>query len=107
MNSAAIRGITKADIDAARTEMNCTVKHLAIARTRDDGAVPGLEVQVVPALIPLDHPLAGVEGVYNGIMVTGDAVGRVMLSGRGAGEAPTATRPRSFLVCVSITASEP
>lgn len=95
-----IRGITKADIDAARTEMNCTVKHLAIARARDD-AGPGLEVQVVPALIPLDHPLAGVEGVYNGILVTGDAVGRVMLSGRGAGKMPTASAVISDIIYIA------
>ncbi|MES2201447.1 MAG: homoserine dehydrogenase [candidate division FCPU426 bacterium] len=98
-----IRGITKADIDAARTEMNCTVKHLAIARSRDESGAPaaGLEIQVVPALIPLDHPLAGVEGVYNGILVTGDAVGRVMLSGRGAGKMPTASAVISDIIYIA------
>ena len=93
-----IRGITKADIDAARTEMNCTVKHLAIARSREDH---GLEVQVVPCLIPADHPLASVEGVYNGIVVTGDAVGRVMLSGRGAGKMPTASAVISDIIYIA------
>lgn len=89
-----IRGITKADIDAARTEMNCTVKHLAIARARDEH---DLEVQVVPCLIAHDHPLAAVEGVYNGIVV-GDAVGRVTFSGRGAGKMPTASAVISDII---------
>jgi homoserine dehydrogenase len=93
-----IRGITKADIDAAKTEMNCTVKHLAIARSREEH---GLEVQVVPCLIPHDHPLASVEGVYNGIVVTGDAVGRVMLSGRGAGKLPTASAVISDIIYIA------
>jgi homoserine dehydrogenase len=93
-----IRGITKADIDAARTEMGCTVKHLAIARSRDEH---GLEVQVVPCLIPLDHPLASVEGVYNGIVVAGDAVGRVLLSGRGAGKMPTASAVISDIIYIA------
>ncbi len=93
-----IRGITKADIDAAKLEMGCTVKHLAIARARDDES---LEVQVVPALIPRDHPLDSVEGVYNGILVTGDAVGRVMLYGRGAGKLPTASAVISDIIYVA------
>jgi homoserine dehydrogenase len=96
-----IRGITKADIDAARTEMNCTVKHLAIARVREEGPESGLEVQVVPALVPNDHPLSGVEGVYNGILVAGDAVGRVMLSGRGAGKMPTASAVISDIIYIA------
>ncbi len=94
-----IRGITKQDIDIARQEMGCVVKHLAMARTRpgDDA----LEVQVVPALLPLDHPLARVDGVNNGVLVKGDAVGEVMFSGRGAGKMPTASAVISDLIFVA------
>ena len=35
--------------------------------------------------------LANIEDVYNGIMVTGDAVGDVTFNGRGAGKFPTAS----------------
>lgn len=94
-----IRGITKQDIDIARQEMGCVVKHLAMARTRaTDGA---LEVQVVPALLPVDHLLAGVDGVNNGILVKGDAVGEVMFSGRGAGKMPTASAVMSDIIFVA------
>ncbi len=90
-----IRHITKTDIDIARTEMGCVVKHLAMARTRADDS---LEVQVVPALLPLDHLLARVDGVYNGILVKGDAVGEVLFSGRGAGKMPTASAVISDII---------
>jgi homoserine dehydrogenase len=90
-----IRHITKTDIDIARTEMGCVVKHLAMARTRADDS---LEVQVVPALLPQDHLLARVDGVYNGILVKGDAVGEVLFSGRGAGKMPTASAVISDII---------
>ncbi len=94
-----IRGISKQDIDIARVEMGCVVKHLAMARVRrSDGA---LEVQVVPALLPLDHPLAGVDGVNNGVLVSGDAVGEVLFSGRGAGGGPTASAVISDIIFVA------
>ncbi|MGH7441081.1 MAG: homoserine dehydrogenase, partial [bacterium] len=94
-----IRGITKQDIDIARAEMGCVVKHLATARVRPgDGA---LEVQVAPCLLPFDHPLAGVDGVNNGILVSGDAVGEVLFSGRGAGKLPTASSVISDIIFVA------
>lgn len=84
-----VEGITKitaADI-AYASELSYIVKLLAIAK--DTGA--GIEVRVHPALIPLDHPLASVNDVYNAIYVSGDAVGDAMFYGRGAGEMPTAS----------------
>src|SRR5665213_882896 len=94
-----IRGITKQDIDIDRQEMGCVVKHLAMARTRPgDGA---LEVQVVPCLLPIDHLLARVDGVNNGILVKGDAVGEVLFSGRGAGGLPTASAVISDIIYVA------
>jgi homoserine dehydrogenase len=46
---------------------------------------------VHPAMIPLEHPLAGVDGVYNAIFAVGDAVGPVMFWGQGAGSLPAAS----------------
>jgi homoserine dehydrogenase len=42
-------------------------------------------------LVPLHHPLAGVEGVNNAIFISGHAVGEIMLLGPGAGRLPTAS----------------
>jgi homoserine dehydrogenase len=50
-----------------------------------------LDVGVSPTLLPKDHPLAGVHGVNNAILVEGDPVGRVMFYGPGAGAGPTAS----------------
>ena len=46
---------------------------------------------VCPMLLKRDHPLADVEGVFNAILVKGDAIGDVMFYGRGAGKLPTAS----------------
>ncbi|MCL2337285.1 MAG: homoserine dehydrogenase [Firmicutes bacterium] len=84
-----VEGITKitaADIAYAK-ELNYIVKLLAIAK--DTAA--GIEARVHPALLPLDHPLAAVNDVYNAIYLTGDAIGDAMFYGRGAGEMPTAS----------------
>lgn len=46
---------------------------------------------VSPVLIPKEHSLAGVDGVFNAIMIQGDSIGDVMFYGRGAGKLPTAS----------------
>jgi homoserine dehydrogenase len=50
-----------------------------------------LDVRVHPTLLPRQHPLAGVNGVNNAILVEGDPVGQVMFYGPGAGAGPTAS----------------
>ena len=53
---------------------------------------PGrIEARVHPAMVPLDHPLARVEGAENAVFVEGDLVGQVLLVGQGAGGRPTAS----------------
>lgn len=47
--------------------------------------------RVSPMLISKSNPLAGVEDVFNAIMVKGDCVGDVMFYGPGAGKLPTAS----------------
>ena len=79
-----IAGISPIDIDYAR-RMDYVIKLLAIARR----AAEGIEVRVHPALLPQTHPLASVNGVFNGVFVQGDACDDVMLYGRGAGALPT------------------
>ncbi len=51
----------------------------------------GRSAYVAPHLIPEDHPLANVEGVFNAVAVRGNAVGEVLFYGKGAGELPTAS----------------
>src|SRR3954452_1791497 len=78
--------VTEADI-AAAAELGYVVKLLAVAEERD-GLVGA---RVHPAMIPQDHPLATVRGSYNAVFIEGEAVGQLMLLGRGAGGGPTAS----------------
>lgn len=81
-----IRELTPGDIEYA-AEMGYAVKLLAIA-SRNDGAV---DVRVHPTMIPMRHPLARVDAVYNAIYVVGDSVGETMFFGEGAGSLPAAS----------------
>ena len=79
------------DVDYAR-RLGYGVKLLAVAeRMADDGEPLPLSLRVQPTLVPTDHPLAGVHGVNNAILVEGDPIGRVMFYGPGAGAGPTAS----------------
>jgi homoserine dehydrogenase len=62
------------------------IKHLAIGRDRGDA----VELRVHPALVPQDQAIANVNGVLNAIELEGKALGPCLLSGRGAGDMPTA-----------------
>jgi homoserine dehydrogenase len=54
-------------------------------------------VAVYPALVPVDHPLAGVRNEFNGVLVDSDYLGPSMYEGRGAGGNPTASSVASDL----------
>ncbi len=67
------------------SELGYAIKSLAIA-TLEDGDI---QARVYPALIPLEHMLAKVDGVYNAVEVEGALCGRVLFHGQGAGRGPT------------------
>lgn len=58
---------------------------------RGRGAAVKAEASVFPTLVPLDHPLAAVRGEYNAILIKASAAKDLMLYGKGAGGAPTAS----------------
>jgi homoserine dehydrogenase len=88
-----IAAITADDIDSAR-DLGYVVKLLAVAEAVD-GEVA---VRVHPAMVPERHPLASVRESFNAVFIEGDAVGELMLYGRGAGGAPTASAVLGDLV---------
>ena len=80
-----IRGIEAIDHTFAQ-RFGYVIKHLAIGRDHEDT----VELRVHPALVPRDATLANVGGVLNAIALEGRALGPCLLSGRGAGDMPTA-----------------
>ena len=73
-------------------QLGYVVKLLAVAQAMpSEQAEQLLDVRVHPTLLPKGHPLAGVNGVNNAILVEGDPVGQVMFYGPGAGAGPTAS----------------
>jgi homoserine dehydrogenase len=86
-----ITKVTPADFASARA-LGCTIKLLAICeRLTTDKAQQRVSARVYPALVPLDHPLAAVNGAFNAVVVEAEAAGRLMFYGQGAGGAPTAS----------------
>jgi homoserine dehydrogenase len=83
-----ITGIRALDV-AYATRLGYVIKLLAVAELVDGG--PDVSVRVHPAMLPADHPLAAVRGPFNAVFVEGEAAGEIMLYGRGAGGAPTAS----------------
>jgi homoserine dehydrogenase len=81
-----IEGIEPIDFRYAR-ELGYAIKLIAHTQ-RHPGRV---EARVHPAMVPLEHPLAQVEGANNAVFVEGDLVGQVLLVGQGAGGRPTAS----------------
>jgi len=82
-----ISRITGADI-AHATRLGYVIKLLAVVERTDDDEVA---VRVHPAMLPATHPLASVRDSFNAVFVEGDAVGELMLLGRGAGGMPSAS----------------
>ena len=78
------------------------VKQLAIAKLRGQGPSAPLELRVHPALVARDSPLANISGVLNAVAIEGRALGPCLLSGRGAGDMPTAVSVVADLVDVAI-----
>jgi homoserine dehydrogenase len=79
------------DIEFAH-RLGYEVKLLAVAeRTSEPPELLTVGVRVHPAMVPVDHPLAGVRGAFNAVFIESDHAGELMLYGRGAGGAATAS----------------
>lgn len=96
-----IEGITtiSAEDVAMAAELGYTLKLLGIIRRGESDE--DIDVRVHPAMLHRDHILASVNGVLNAVLLEGDAVGPILLYGRGAGEMPTASAVVSDIVDVA------
>lgn len=95
-----IRNISLEDIYEA-DKQGYSVKLLGCAQKTDDGSI---EIFVAPCAVPKDHSLANIEDVFNGITVSGDAIGDCTFYGRGAGKMPTASAVGADIIdCIKGT----
>lgn len=88
-----ITNITLEDVEYA-SEFGGVIKLVGMSERAENGAY----ARVCPVILKKDHPLAGIDDVFNGILVKGDALGDVMFYGRGAGSLPTASAVVSDVV---------
>jgi homoserine dehydrogenase len=79
-----INQISEKEIDFAK-QLGYKIKLLAAVR-RNNGS---LDIHVHPTLVPFEHPLAAVSNEFNALFINGNAVGQLMLYGKGAGALPT------------------
>ena len=91
-----ISSITPYDIAHAE-QLGYRIKHLGIARRREEG----IELRVHPTLVPKTHLIAQVDGVLNAVLMEGDAVGQTMYYGPGAGDEATASAVIADIVDVA------
>ncbi|GAX43070.1 homoserine dehydrogenase [Tolypothrix sp. NIES-4075] len=97
--SEGIRQVSKTDIAYAE-KLGFVIKLLAIAKTitPSPSSPPPLSVRVHPTLLPKEHPLASINGVYNAILVEGEPLKQVMFFGPGAGAGATASAVSSDIL---------
>jgi len=96
MDRITTRGIAKidpVDIGFAR-DFGYKIKLLAIARKMGTG----VEARVEPAMLPVNHPMSSVNGVYNAVYIVGDMVGPNLFYGKGAGSEATGSAVVSDIV---------
>lgn len=91
-----IRRVSLVDIDYAAS-FGYRIKLLGIA-TMEDGK---LLQRVHPCLVPMGSPLSVIDGPFNAVQVEGDAVGRVVFEGRGAGGGPTGSAVVADLMSIA------
>ncbi|HVY15343.1 MAG TPA: homoserine dehydrogenase [Rhodopila sp.] len=91
-----IRRVSALDI-AFANELGYRIKLLGIARQTE----AGIDTRVHPCMVPQSAPIATVDGVFNAVVAEGDFVGRVMLTGRGAGAGPTASAVAADLIDIA------
>lgn len=89
-NKISTEGIVNVSLEDVKyaAAMDSVIKLIGYAEFLDNGKV---YAHVAPMIINNSSMLSGVDDVFNGILVTGDAVGDVMFYGAGAGKLPTAS----------------
>ena len=100
-----LEGIDRVSIDDIRAaaDMGYKIKLLGVAEQTENG----IEARMTPCLVPETSPLGQLPGATNMVVLEGDAVGRIVMSGAGAGEGPTASAVLSDIIDIARGFSRP
>ncbi len=96
-----VEGITKVSADdiAFAKDLDYSIKLLGIIKKSENEET--VDARVYPAMVPNSGMLAAVKNELNAVMLEGDAVGPILLYGKGAGELPTASAVVSDIIDVA------
>lgn len=82
--------VKAADIEQARA-LGYVIRLIGMAGIDGSDGSSRLFQRVRPHLVPIDHPLAHVDGATNAVVAEGNFMGRLLFQGAGAGDGPTAS----------------
>jgi homoserine dehydrogenase len=100
VNIEGIRDVSILDMEYA-AELGYVIKLLAQSSLKKDGVLQ----RVHPCMVPRASTLGRLSGAYNGIIIDGDAAGRITLEGLGAGEGPTSSSMVGDIIDIARGAS--
>ena len=102
INAEGISKLTLDDIDFEE-KAQAELKLIAYFENADNGAI----AYVAPTYVARGNLLASVSGVFNAVMVDGNALGVSMYYGKGAGTMPTASAVFGDIIQAAVTEGRP
>ncbi|MFM5923621.1 MAG: homoserine dehydrogenase [Novosphingobium sp.] len=100
VKTAGITRLRAADI-AQASALGYVIRLIGMAETEGEGSSTALFQRVQPHLVPVDHPLAHVDGATNAVVAEGNFSGRLLFQGAGAGDGPTASAVVADLIDIA------
>ncbi len=100
VETAGITRLRAADI-AQASALGYVIRLIGMAETEGLNGTTALFQRVQPHLVPVDHPLAHVDGATNAVVAEGNFSGRLLFQGAGAGDGPTASAVVADLIDIA------
>ena len=100
VETAGITRLRAADI-AQAASLGYVIRLIGMAEADARNGAKALFQRVQPHLVPVDHPLAHVDGATNAVVAEGDFSGRLLFQGAGAGDGPTASAVVADLIDIA------
>ena len=100
VDTAGISRLRAADI-AQASALGYVIRLIGMAETEGSNGHTALFQRVQPHLVPVNHPLAHVDGATNAVVAEGNFSGRLLFQGAGAGDGPTASAVVADLIGIA------